>query len=59
MVKTHMYYVKVRVLHEGKPLETRLVKGYKTDSDHSARRFILNELLNQGYQVVDIDPYPK
>lgn len=56
-MENYLFWVTVKVQHNGKPFETRVVKGCRSESDHLARRFVLNQMLEKGYHVTNIDKF--
>ncbi len=56
-MKAYLYSVTILIEHNGKPFETTLIKGSYAQSDHCARRDVLDKLLKEKHQVVNIDAF--
>ena len=47
--------VKLKVLYEGRPSKAVLYKGARAGDELAARRIVLNQFLDGGFQVVRLD----
>ncbi len=54
-METYMFDVTLRVQHEGKAVYTILYRGCRADSEHAARRTILQDFLADGWQVAKME----
>jgi hypothetical protein len=54
-MRTYFFDVTVKVLHEGDPMKTVLYRGARAQDELAARRIVLNQLLEGGFQVVRLD----
>lgn len=52
---TYLFWVTVRVQHEGQPMDAKIMKGHRSACELDARRAVLNGLLADGYQVKRIE----
>ncbi len=52
-----MYFFDVilKVRFEGRPMEALLYKAVHAESEHEARRQLLNRYINDGFQVLRLD----
>ena len=52
-----MYFfdVTLAVRHEGRPIQTVVYRGARAADELTARRIVLNQFLDRGFQVVRLD----
>lgn len=54
-MRTYFFHVILKVQFEGRPMEALLYKAIHAESEHLARRLLLNRYINDGFQVLRLD----
>jgi hypothetical protein len=51
----YFFEATLRVPHQGRAIQTGVDRGARGDDELTARRIILNQLFERGFQVVRLD----
>ena len=58
-MRIHFFDVTVKVEHDGRPLRAVLYKAARAESELAARRIVLNQYLEAGFQVLRLERVPE